>query len=44
MTLKGLAVLFFKGTPLMPDVLCLPGRLLIKKGTNLERYVRTLLS
>lgn len=39
-----LKVYFFKGIPSMPDIMTLPGKLLIKRGTIAERMIKTLLT
>lgn len=43
-TFNGLKVYFFKGTTFMPNVMFLPGKILLKKGTVEELYVRKLMS
>lgn len=42
--LNGFKVFFFKGTPLMPNLMILPGKLLVRRGTPEEKYVRSLIS
>lgn len=43
-TFKGLKVYFFKGTPSMLNVMFLPGKILVKRNTPEERYVKSFLS
>lgn len=39
-TFKGRKVLFFKGTLSMPNVMYLPGKILVKRNTSEELYIR----
>lgn len=39
---KGLKVLFFKGTPSMPSVMYLPGKILVQKGSLAATVLRTI--